>query len=538
MCETGDRLPGNSTTLRPKVALCRELRIPAPITEQSSDNGTAEDNAYDPSAILTLDASSAVKLIAELQVCNRKDLSAQQRLHTLQKIEPVVSQVLHKLASGFLYFDVPLAPDARKAFNQTAQLTAEMALGYKRSLSESILSPKTLPTEKLDRHQKHRALAQALHYLTISALRHKQVFLDWPTDTWRDANTLMWLAKYESFDRRSITLNDQVTNVQSIYARLCLLAVVSSNKLTPQTYQKVYNTLGSLAAQIQFTPQPNSHLEDNHIYSISGHSQPEIAELSKESKDTRRLFFTAGSILRSLELTAATNRKRQHARTTSQSIVTAEIGLKDIISAMQITNPDDSTIQTLHPLTNNEQQLPNVLTSSEYGVDFLFENVSAGGFSVKTMANAYSRLKVGELFANRYFNENGTALWHVAVIRWIKSGVTKNSDFSTNFGIETLTGNAEPVTINRIKNKQTTQFTIAGLLADYYGTDIKTKVLILPKQKLKTGETISYEDGDGQHLVKLFVSLQESECFQCFALKSIESATYRKADKAVAVSTS
>jgi len=456
----------------------------------------------------------------------------------------VVGQVLQKLASEFLYFDLPLAPDARQAFGQTAQLTAEMALGYKVAITDSILNTKPPYTinsanEKLNRHQRHRALAQCLHYLTVAALRHTQVFLDWPTDTWRDANALMWLAKHEKLDRRSITLGDQVTSVQSLYARLCLMGIVNSNKFTPQTFQRVYNTLGSMTAQIQFTPQPNPHLGDNQIYSVGSHGQPQLDEFKNNSNDNRRLYFTAGTILRNLELPTSTsetssteaafNGKRQHPRTATESLVTAEIGFKDIMSAMQITNPEDINNHSQTALTDNENQLPNVLTSNEYGVDFQFENVSKNGFSVKTMAAAYSRLKVGELFANRYFNEAGNALWHVAVIRWIKSETSKSGNFAANFGIETLTGNAVPVVIDqRYKGKQTTQSSIEGLIANCHGNDITTKILILPKQKLKTGETITYSGCDGQHLVKLFVSLEESHSFQCFALKPIEDKAAQK----------
>ncbi len=534
-----------SRKTRPKLNLSARLRIPAQQEHQSS-LFPAEPSQVKSWLIAhgAFNTSASVKTLTRaLQHSNRTINSPSQRLLIMEHFEKPFDHALQSLDSRYLYLDFPMPDDAENAFQMAAILCQEMAYGYKVALVDTIQG-----RGKLNTKQKQFAVSRALQHLTRTALRHSQIYRDWPKDIWTDINTLMWLAKYDHTEAKPTLQiketdqnNDKTLSIANLYARLCALSTLNNNRYQPLQLKGLFVSLSKHCSEVEFSNKPPVEGKTAaHVYCAGESNPPKQAQFCRYQNADNLLYFSLEPLLakltHSVEETTGiepgeiiTNRIRTDARAPRASVITARTGLKEIYTAIRSAPPTDQIesqftdlselISSSTPLTRSvENDILNSVNLTEGGTEFLVDNQSENGLGLSLSGKAACHIQVGELIAHCYKNQSEEVSWHFALVCWLST----TNDKTLKLGVETITKHGNAVDVYRlIKGSDRSDAPVEGLLANCQLIDAKAKMLLLPKHQFKPGETVGYRDSTGFNIVKLIESVNLNACFQCFAIISV-----------------
>ncbi len=538
-----------SRKTRSRPDLAARLRIPAQQEHQSSL--FPADPPEVKSWLVThgaFNTSASVKTFTRaLQHSNRTINSPSQRLLIMEHFEKPFAHTLQSLDSRYLYLDFPMPDDAENAFQMAAILCQEMAYGYKVALVDSIQG-----RGKLNTKQKQLAISSALQHLTRAALRHSQIYRDWPSDIWTDINTLLWLAK---LDRIAAKLPPQVKtadqpkqkplSIINQYAMLCALSTLNNNRYQALQLKGLFVSLSAHCSEVAFSNKPPAHGSARaHVYCVGENNPPKQAQFCRYQQNDHLLYFSLEPLLaklaHSVEDTTGiahseivSDRMRRDGRSPRASMITARSGLKDIYVAIRSAPPTDqieSQFTDLNELISSPDQpafsvkhdILNCINGSAGGTEFLVDNQSENGLGLSLSGKADCQTQVGELIAHCYKNQSAEISWHFAIVRWLKT----THDKTLKLGIETITQHGNAVDVYRlIKSRDRSDAPVEGLLANCQLIDAKAKMLLLPRHQFKPGETVGYRDSNGFNIVKLIESVYPNGCFQCFAVISVSDDT-------------
>lgn len=586
MGKVQDIINNLSHRMRPIHTLADQLKTPA---QASTESHLPVEVSAIQSWLIAHSAfnstTSVTTLIRVLELNNRIPHTPSDRLQIMQLFKQPVEHALQMLSTHYLYMDLPLAEDAELSFRQSVTLYQEMANGFKIAVTDSIRGRRSDQNKRTGRNrlkssQKQQAISQCFKHLNHCALRHAQVYRDWPGNLWQDAHALFRIATIERIaNKPPVTTqttehnSSNTATIENSYAQLCALHVFNNNQWTAENLQHLFLHIVRHASLLTFNTQKYNatqtpQTEDNQycigsdhvpvptkIYHESG-LQPgqrsaqhklicfSITELAlritteahiSESNHQSHIQFT----LPDLTIVESKN-KRTHTRTPCAGEITAITGLKEIHACMQIRPPSE---QLESQFTNVKQLLsssdlpaskPNETKHSEtlnsigtdYGARFKVENESKHSYGLAWTGAGNCKVHIGELIANCYTNETGNETsWHVSVIRWLHSGSgnTEHGD-TLRCGIESISLHTKPVMIHKLlKGDGQSRPPVEGLLANYQPIDSKARMLLLPLKLFKPGETVGYRDNLGFHLAKLTERVNLNGEFQCFAIQMISS---------------
>ena len=545
--------------VRPTAAVTETLRIPAQQEHESSPLPT------DPAGIKTWlvaqgfankgfastgtdnAAASAKSLMRALQHSNRTISAPAQRLLIMDQYEKPFAAAMQSLDTQYLYFDFPLQASAEKSFQLAVTLCQEMAYGYKIALVDSARGDGFFSKEKLGKTKKIQAIKSALEHLSRMALRHSQVYRDWPEEFWRDANALAAIAMHDGISETPVTVSKKSTAVNpvvaptiiNLYARLCALQIIDQKQYQPEQQRTLFRQLTKYAGEIEFHHKPQQR--QGNQYSVGENSPPVIHEFRyHQQSSSKLLYFSLDALLRKIDSTEekqATfgilhniSRSRCESRSPRAGLITAESGLKEIHTLINLTPPSEkpeSQFTDIQQLLQQETTLAstahsdtlNSINTTDFGAAFDVENESRNGLGLKWRGTGSCRLQNGELLAHCYRGKNDETSWHLAVVRWLNT----NADNVLRLGVESISRHTTAVDVFRLKKGEQQMETPAeGLLVNYQPIDSKAKMLIMPMHKYMAGETVGYRDHHGFQLAKLIENVNLEGNFQCFAISTIE----------------
>jgi len=535
--------------VRPSMVLADQLRRPAQQQHQSSQLPTdpASLKTWLKTRLIAQDfastgsANSAKTLLRALQHSNRTITTPALRLQIMELYEKPFSDALQNLDKHYLYLDFPLQSDAEKSFQLAVTLCQEMAYGYKIALADKSDGHRTPGKAK-----RKLAISRALEHLSKMVLRHSLVYRDWPNDVWRDTSTLIKIAVGDRTANSAIATsvkNQEPAHKLTIlnqYARLCALYLIDRNQYQAEQLRSLFTLLTTHANEVVFHKKPQAE----NSYSVGDDNPPVLNEFRYQQRGEKLLYFSLPALINKIdssdEQNAALNisvhldATRRESRTPRACQITAETGLKEIHTLINLAPPTDATesqftdIQQLLQQHNNlnshadrliDGDVLNSINTTDFGAAYNVENTSVNGFGLRWNGNGSCRLQIGELLAHCYRSKNNDTNWHLAVVRWINTG----TDRTVRLGVESITHHANAVDVSRLlKGEKQIETSTEGLLANYQPIDSKARMLILPMYKYRAGETVGYRDNKGFHMVKLIESVDLSNNFQCFAISSVE----------------
>ena len=347
--------------------------------------------------------TSVTTLIQVLEQNNRIPHTPPERLQIMQLFKQPVEHALQMLGTRYLYLDLPLADDAEESFRQSVTLYQEMANGFKIALADSINGrQKGMHRSRLKSSQKQQVIRQCFEHLNHCALRHAQVYRNWPASLWSDANTLFRIAKIERLanklpDTTQTTErnSNNIATIENSYAQLCALHLFNNKQWTAEKLQQLYQHIVKHAALLTFSfhkkNATGNSLNENNQYCIGPDHVPVKTEAYQQSRQQQRQqssqqhgqqighnklicfsitelahrITTESHISESnhesyIDFTlpdlaiAESNDQRTHTRTPADCEIPAVTGLKEIHACMQIQPPNE---QVESQFTNVKQLL-------------------------------------------------------------------------------------------------------------------------------------------------------------------------------------
>lgn len=550
-----DKIKRLNGKARPSAALADLLRIPA---QQEHENSPLP---IDPAGLKTWlvtqgfvnkgfasngtdnTAASAKSLMRVLQHSNRTIITSAQRLLIMEQYEKPFATAMQTLDTQYLYFDFPLQANAEKSFQLAVTLCQEMAYGYKIALVDSIRGDGVFSREKLGKTKKIQAIKIALEHLSQMALRHSQVYRDWPKGFWRDVNALSGIAMHLGIAESTVSSDkNNTTNKPAIinqYARLCALHIIDQKHYQPEQLRTLFMQLTMHASELIFHHKPQT--QSGNQYSVGDDNPPVLNEFRyQKDSDSNLLHFSLDALLGKIDAAEGKNstsgihhhcnRRRCESRAPRAGMITAESGLKEIHTLMKLTPPVENTEsqftdirQLLQPDTAEvapaQSDTLNSINTTDFGTTFDVIDESSNGFGLKSEDAGSCRLQNGELLAHCYRGKNNETSWHLAVIRWLKT----YADNTLQLGVESISCHATAVDVVRlVKGERQVEKPMEALLVNYQPIDSKAKMLILPMHKYMAGETVGYLDHNGFQLVKLIEKVELAGNFQSFAISSVK----------------
>ncbi len=513
------------------------------------NNGNTNQESY----------NSAKSLMRALQHSNRTTCAPVPRLLIMEEYEKPFAVAMQALDTQYLYFDFPLHTNAEKSFQLAVTLCQEMAYGYKIALADSAKNNGIFRKEKLGKEKKILAIKNAMEHLSQMALRHSQVYRDWPAECWRDINTLARIAMHAGVAESTVNTGKKATanslsvktTIRNQYARLCALHIMDQKHYQPEQLRALFSQLTTHANEVVFhhTPQARTgyqttnlvNIQSGNQYSVGDDNPPVLSEFRyQKEKSSALLYFSLDALLSKIDsieenneassIHRHCNRSRADSRSPRSGMITAANGLKEIHTLIKMTPPSEETdsqftdIEQLLQL--NTAHLPpvqsdtlNSINTTDFGTAFEVENESRNGFGLRWAGTTSCKLQNGELLAHCYRGKNNDTSWHLAVVRWLNT----SADNSLRLGVESISRHVTAVDVVRlIKGEQQTKSPVEALLINYLPIDSKAKMLILPMHKYRAGETVGYRDQNGFQMVKLIEKVNLAGNFQGFAISLIE----------------
>lgn len=187
--------------------------------------------------------------IAEL---NRLSLPAEARLALLEKLRPVLHDILRGLSRHYLNQPLVLPPKARNVAQLAQVLQSGLALGY------GLVAEEAKPAPRGGASVTGLACHRAIQEYTQVLLRSLCLYQSAPTGTWKSLHALYGLASERQQDRDSVLdpLNSspKPLSIRQAYLRALLLACCQPHQLRQHDLRDIHQALGDWVGHADVRP--------------------------------------------------------------------------------------------------------------------------------------------------------------------------------------------------------------------------------------------------------------------------------------------
>ncbi len=474
--------------------------------------------------------SSTTELIRALQHSNRLATAPSDRLQIARLFESAVVSELNNLNAGFTGVDLPYPASSATDFDHATTLLQELAASYKVILLDVLRRRGKL-------HRKHRlpVIFQAIKHLSECGLRFSQSYQPWPDKMWRDLNTLYLCAEREQGINKILRKGDCPQTIRQLYSQCCLFAACSGTHLSSHDMSQLYRLLGRYSNTVDLTDKKQANDSDTqYCVALDSAHPPSVARFSRLQPGQQVRFLDLEPVLAILPGAEGTRDEdplaqstgdfasgepstsqlrnvvdgmveRQHGRSVRQTLLEAEVGIKEIHASLLSAGANRLT--------------PANGSKNDYGTQWIVENRSKGGLGLKWTGKGNCRVNVGELIAHyEHANQDSgfNLSWHVGIVRWIQS----DGQDKLRCGVETLANYAAAVTTNHI-NESRSNTSAKALLLNEHPAASRPSMLLVPGRHYRIGEKINIHSADHSRPVKLIENCPVGGNFQCFGFQSV-----------------
>ncbi len=197
----------------------------------------------------------ARQIYTTLREMNRLIISPQDRFKSLEALRPALFVVTETLKKHYTRQNLPLSPKNQKIAELAIQLNAEMAIGYKSVIEDTLAKS----FSRLKMKSIGVSIHRAMHYLSNVLLCAYQIYIHHPENTWLELNRLYLFAEENQLHDKLI--KDTVTEdgntgstIEDNYKQILLLALANPYGLRQHITEAVYKALGDWAPLCRILP--------------------------------------------------------------------------------------------------------------------------------------------------------------------------------------------------------------------------------------------------------------------------------------------
>lgn len=440
-----------------------------------------------------------------LTALNRTKVSDETRLKLLETYRGTISKLLPALEDQFTGMPLPLPDKSRQIANQTRQLYAELANGYKLILVDHANRRISFGSGKLLPLIVQRAISSLSRILVVCY----QTYAPTPAGIWAEIHQLFLYAATEKIQDEPVADLETYSSVGLAYKQALLLALVDPYKLMQGEVGKVMDYLTHFGSHAQLQPlaQTNNptalflvRLESDRPARAVAHNTSvtdartdillntiELARLLHhqilrlEAGDNPQTLLLPGasedpayrSLLRRALKHWGVAPKRLFKRIAKDSgmgvqknaDITVCAGIRSthyLLSGGEVLNlPEQAEegIETEITLQPTGSLLEKETAPNCTGSHWLTVNESAGGLAMRRASRTGAKIRVGEIIGLRPEN---TAAWNIGVVRWMHS----ESPDHLEMGAQMLAPSARAILIKPVIGPSTDTFQPALLLPE------------------------------------------------------------------------
>lgn len=431
-------------------------------------------------------AEAASQMCKALAALNRHTMDAASRMELLEIYRAAIDNLLPAMKTQFVIVPLPLPEKNRRIAELNRQLYVELGYGYKIVLLETVKHPSAIIVQ--------RAISSLGQILAICYETYAPV----PAGVWLEIHLLYRFAAQHGLLDKPVEEGAATVSVGFSYKQALLLAVVDPYHLMQGEVIRILDYIGRFAQLTQL--QTEAQIGDAgglFLVRLDGDTPPKPLPktLNRVDGESAVLFNTLGlaaqlsqqlggleagifpfdlllpdaareqpyrNLMRRLLKHWGVSSKRHFKRKHYQAGVDICVG-----------------IRAIHYYLNGEQIYgaggEGEAASGEGELDFspakhgknaqLFSsqwnivNESAGGMALTQVSNIPSLLRAGEIVGIR---AAGSLIWHIAVVRWVKSGETNRLDL----GIQLIAPSAAAIAIKPASGGAVSPFATALLLPE------------------------------------------------------------------------
>ncbi|MGE4349453.1 MAG: hypothetical protein AB7D28_06785 [Candidatus Berkiella sp.] len=390
-----------------------------------------------------------------------------------------------------------------------------------------------------------------------------EIYRQPPTYIWLETHRLYSIARAQEANYSSSaeknTYHSTFKSISNLYKHLILLSLTNPLRYHRQDLIKLYYALENWAPLLKFSFDQKSK---NHLFKIDleKDAPPHYCALDASEglapcyieldKIVERLEFlindketpstnTNNIVLTAQELSLSKTMldillhiwqnfsQRQEVRVRMPGSLTVAIGLHAIHSfietahASQQSLSDEISVEEINldafPLP---QTLPENFKDTPTLLNCSIVDKSESGYCIKWAQNKSGQLQVGEIISILDQNENHTATWQIAIIRWVQ---ITDFDYAL-FGVEVLSRKAMAIEICAQDQSPLEALFITPSANSPYNTP----VLITPTLRFKATNQIQLKSEDTLYPCQLNLNLGLSSCYAFWEIDFLEQSLMTK----------
>jgi hypothetical protein len=541
----------------------------------------------------------------QLQKLNRVEIPAKDRLEILELIRPMSKIVIDHLSKNLTGRTLPLPPQSQKIGQLTQTMTLEMATGYKMVLRDVVQKKEALDAKRLS-----TTLHRAMRYLHSSQVLSAKLYSTIPGGIWNDINQLYTFAEKNKLAQKEVRDDQFATlkssSIESAYIQACLFAISRPEALHMGEAQKLadYYEQASRLVNIQTAPAMDSH-QGVYVVNILTAEIPQYMPFEKLSSSGANRYLDLGrlqeqisrqikdqdtnswdissdktvlsyDLARRLLQSWTINPKRRFGRATSDSVITATIGLQNIYTGIEedvdsasgkgLTDekPVELALQTIPDekqfvdywgetidhndtlagtpvnvwdlvssgtIVNDEylkakrEEVENKveMKAPESWQNWKVTNTSAGGYCLCWDSDEPSKAQVGELIGLRE-KEGSDHEWRIGTIRWMVNAGEKGLEI----GVQLMAPKTLLIEVSKVNNRRTQDLPARALMLPGIKTIQQKPTLILPPNLFKVNDDISFSLFGKDMRVVLTKKILSSTTFTQFSYEGFKQAQQKR----------
>lgn len=198
---------------------------------------------------------SARQIFTTLREMNRLVIPPQDRFKSLEALRAPLFVVTEALKKHYIRQNLPLSPKNQKVAELAIQLNAEMAMGYKAVIADTLAKS----FSRLKMKSVGSSIHRAMHYLSNVLLCAYQIYIHHPENTWLELNRLYLFAEenqlHDKLIRDGVTeANTTGSTIEDNYKQILLLALANPYGMRQHITEAVYKALGNWASHCRILP--------------------------------------------------------------------------------------------------------------------------------------------------------------------------------------------------------------------------------------------------------------------------------------------
>ena len=197
----------------------------------------------------------ARQIYTTLREMNRLIIPPQDRFKSLEALRAPLFVVTETLKKHYIRQNLPLSPKNQKIAELAIQLNAEMAIGYKSVIEDTLAKS----FSRLKMKGIGVSIHRAMHYLSNVLLCAYQIYIHHPENTWLELNRLYLFAEenqlHDKLIKDTVAEGDTLgSTIEDNYKQILLLALANPYGLRQHITEAVYKALRDWATHCRILP--------------------------------------------------------------------------------------------------------------------------------------------------------------------------------------------------------------------------------------------------------------------------------------------